>query len=424
MVLGRVGAGGLVATYLAAATGAVVLARLAWQPAQTRTELVARTAVLPADVAPREALAAADLAAGRPAAALRRLDQALGHSSFSARLWLAAAEVALQLGRTDQAVAAAEQAHALAPTDAAGCERAALVLMQAERNLEATPLLRCVATFRPKRAPAVFDLALAVFGDDAVVRERVTPPGVEGQRAFLAWAYEHRMVGAALRAWEAFAPTGAGDRLRQIDFLLAQGQVEPAEQLWSAAYGLRDRNLVFDGGFEDDPVGAGFGWWIRDARGVRARLAGGHAAAAGARGLAIEFSGGNVSFDQVTQIVPVQGDRRYRLSALVRTEGVTSLSGPRLRVDEHPGCPGLEPTNGPDWLGTRPWEPTGLEFTTPKGCQAVTVQVRRLPTERLDRDIRGRAYVDEVALRDLGDATESVAAEPTGEQAAALAPGW
>ena len=47
-------------------------------------------------------------------------------------------------------------------------------------------------------------------------------------------------------------------------------------------------------------------------------------------GLSVEFRGGNVAFFGVRQVVSVEGGRRYRLSALVRTDGVTSLSGPRL----------------------------------------------------------------------------------------------
>jgi hypothetical protein len=43
-----------------------------------------------------------------------------------------------------------------------------------------------------------------------------------------------------------------------------------------------------------------------------------------------------------------------------------------------------------------------IEFETPSDCQAIVIMVRRPATNRLDRDLRGRLYVDDVKLSDLG----------------------
>jgi hypothetical protein len=106
-------------------------------------------------------------------------------------------------------------------------------------------------------------------------------------------------------------------------------------------------------------------------------------------------------------VVPVAGGRRYRLTALVRSAGLTSLAGPRLQVDRHGSCPELDTVGTPDFRGTTPWTPVSLEFTTPAPCAAVNVRLKRAPSTRLDRELRGRLWLDDVRLTDLGDASES-----------------
>ena len=114
--------------------------------------------------------------------------------------------------------------------------------------------------------------------------------------------------------------------------------------------------------------------------------------------------GGNLAFGHVSQVMPVTAGRRYRLTAMARTDRLTSLSGPRLRVEALRSCPGLAAADGEELRGSRPWSPLTVEFATPPECAAVRVLVRRPSTTRLDRDLRGRLWLDEVRLTDLGPA--------------------
>lgn len=393
------------AAFLVAAGVAVAVTQVCWRGVPTdRAGLRARLRLLPASVLERRLLARLDLAAGRPRAARARLAAAVRRAPWSSLLWLERAEAALHSGRADEARAAAGKGAALAPRQAGTCHRAALVLLQVGDQARAAPLLGCVLASAPARTADVLDLAHAVWADDALVLRQVVPADAPGVRGFLAWAHDRALVDAARRGWEALVPYGATgrDRLRHVDFLIARGEIDEADALWAAAHGPRGAARVFDGDFEGDPVGGGFGWILREPAGARVGIRGAPAAAHGARGLAIEFTGGNPDFAHVSQVVPVAGGRRYRLSALVRSEDLTSLAGPRLGVRPHAACAGLVPAEGPELRGTRPWGPVSLEFTTPPGCRAVVVLVRRPATARLDRDLRGRLYVDDVRLADLG----------------------
>jgi len=401
---GLLAALGLAAAFVVAATAAGVLWRVVLAgPAANRAAHEAAVRAVPGNVADRQALAHLDVAAGRPHAARARLTAALHHAPFAAPLWLDRADVALALGDPPAARHDALHAVALAPADAAGCERAALVLLQADGAADAAPLLRCVATLRPERAPQVLDLATSVYGDAGTVLRAVVPPDANGVARFLRWAHERDRVDAAALGWSALTTLGAsrGDRLRHVDFLLDHGEVADAGAIWASAYGAPAPERVFDGDFEADPVGAGFGWLLRERDGVRVAITR-DAAARGRSGLSVEFRGGNVAFFGVQQVVPVEGGRRYRLSALARADGVTSLSGPRLRVEAHPACRGLSTVESVELRGTRPWGPVGVEFTTPPDCRAVRILLCRPSTDRLDQDLSGRVQLDDVALRDLG----------------------
>jgi hypothetical protein len=394
----------LALAFLVAAVVSARLARLAWRgEPRTRAALVARLRALPDAGGYRQALARQDLARGRPERARRRLRAALRHAPLASGLWHDLADALLRAGRAAEAADAAERAARLAPTDAGGCYRAALVQLQAGDGARARGGLRCVLEYAPARAPEVFELARAVYGDDEVIVRAILPPGAEPLRRFVAWAYQQRLEDAAAVGWEALQAAGgtSSDRLRHVDFLLRLGRVRAAEELWTAAYGPRGPGIVFDGDFEGDPVGAGFGWHLGSPKGARATVTGGRAAARGVRGLAIEFTGGNLDFRHVWQVVPVTGGRRYHLSAVAQAAAITSLSGPRLRVEAGASCPSFS-VEAAEWRGTTPWTPVSLEFTTPPGCEAIIIAVRRPETRRLDRDLRGRLYLDDVKLSDLG----------------------
>jgi hypothetical protein len=403
----RIAAALLAGTFLTAAGQASVLAWLAWRgPLVTRADLMHRLRAVPEDASPQRLLARVEERAGRFERARARLAAALRRSPLAADLWLERAEAALHAGRIGEALRAAERACALAPVDADLNYRAALVLLQAGDVAAAAPRLRSVLENAPDLTAQVLELAHGVYRDDTLVLRRIVPPEAESVRRFLAWAYDRRLTAAASAGWDALLGRGAAlaDRLQHVSFLIEQGEIETAASLWVAAYGPWGGGRVFEGGFERDPVNAGFGWVFHRFEGVRVRVAGGAAAAEGTRGLVIEFSGGNPEFAHVTQIVPVTGGRRYRLSALMRAEGLTSLSGPRLEVQAHVACPGMVTEEGPELRGTRAWGPVSIEFATPPGCRAVRVLVHRVRTDRFDRDVRGRLYLDDVRLLEVGEA--------------------
>ena len=103
--------------------------------------------------------------------------------------------------------------------------------------------------------------------------------------------------------------------------------------------GSDDRNGIFNGDFERFPLNAGFDWRYLEGPYVSLDF-GATPAYRGSRCLRLEFTvSRNEEFEPVYQFVPVVPNRSYLLSAYVRSEGITSDSGPRLRVTD-PACGG------------------------------------------------------------------------------------
>ena len=398
---------GIVGAFLALGWRAAGLTRVAWRPPPTtREELAARNHALPANAFYRQRLALLDLAAGRSAMAHVRLVGAVHRAPLIAELWRSRARAALAAGKSVDARLSAQRAVTLAPVDSSGCYDAALVLLQAGDRQGAAPALRCVL-HHSERIDEILTLAHDVYDDPAFVLREVLPPGRVYLEQYLDWAQAEKQSRAAALAWATLHALGPDSVYlnRRVEYLIASGDAAAAEPLWVERHGARSPAGVFDGDFEGDAVGGGFGWRLEDSpEEWTARVASGTAAAHGSRGLAIEFKGGNVYFHHVRQYVPVRGGRRYFVTGLVRSENLTSLSGPHLVVQATKSCPELRAVASPEFLGTRDWQPFWVELTTPERCTAVELFVQRNPTGRLDRELRGRLYLDDVRLEDAGAA--------------------
>jgi len=174
----------------------------------------------------------------------------------------------------------------------------------------------------------------------------------------------------------------------------ADGAKTPeAAWLWS-----EEGNLVFNGDFEQAPLRAGFDWRI----GPPTYLAVDFSAPGAYHGshcLRVSFTvSRNDEYEPVYQIVPVLPRYAYRLEAFVRSQDITSDSGPRLRVTD------TQPAGFPDavsetMVGTTPWHPVRLSFSTGPQTQAVRVSFWRPRSRAFPTEISGTAWLDAVSLR-------------------------
>jgi tetratricopeptide (TPR) repeat protein len=191
-----------------------------------------------------------------------------------------------------------------------------------------------------------------------------------------------------------------------LERLIGLGRIEEAVNVWQDLERLgivkssernENNNLVFNGDFEQVPLNAGFDWRT----GPTTYLALDFSAPGayhGAHCLRVHFTvSRNDEYEPVYQIVPVLPRHAYRLEAFVRSEDITSDSGPCLRVSD------TQPAGFPDavsqtTVGTMPWHPVRLSFSTGPRTRAVRLSFWRPRSRVFPTEISGTSWLDAVSL--------------------------
>jgi len=208
-----------------------------------------------------------------------------------------------------------------------------------------------------------------------------------------------------------------------LERLIALGRIEEAVNVWQdlERLGIIKRNeadekanLIFNGDFEQSPLNAGFDWRTSP----RTYLAVDFSAPGayhGAHCLRVDFTvSRNDEYEPAYQIVPVLPHHTYRLQAYIRSEDITSDTGPCLRVSD------TQPAGFPDAIsdttvGTTPWHPLRLTFSTGPQTRAVRLSFWRPRSRVFPMEISGTCWLDAVSLECL-DPEQSEAKTVEGEE--------
>jgi hypothetical protein len=110
--------------------------------------------------------------------------------------------------------------------------------------------------------------------------------------------------------------------------------------------------------------------------------------------------GRNAEYDLVDQVVRIKPNTRYQLTAYVRSNNLTSNSGPRLREVEM-GCATCGERTSDPTVGTTPWHPIDVEFMTQPQTQAVRISFWRPRENFYSRELTGTVWLDDVNLHVL-----------------------
>lgn len=192
-----------------------------------------------------------------------------------------------------------------------------------------------------------------------------------------------------------------------LDFLLDHNQVLSASRVWKdlqhagvipAPSPASDGTLLYNGAFATSPLNTGFDWRVNESPDLVYDFSD-PSAYRGGKCLRIEFPlGRNEEYDLLNRVAAVEPETRYELTAYVRSDNLTSESGPRLRVVEM-GCESCDTQTSDSTLGTTPWHPITVTFTTRPGTKAVRISFWRPQDQTYHRDITGTVWLDNVALR-------------------------
>lgn len=318
--------------------------------------------------------------------AVRLYEEAVRLSPNDYRLWLGLGSGREQAGDTAGGEKALRRAIELAPSYAAPRWHLGNLLLRAGRTDEAFTELRRAADVNPIQFRGqVFTLAWNIFGEDTGTMERVLGDNAATRAQLAAFLAARERPDEAVRLWTSLNATEKKE-YRQMGEDLMKALYEKKQ--YRAAQALaRDLEMesaegigqVANPGFENvigAPGTSLFGWQLAPMPQTEITVVSGQRRA-GNRALRIIFNGySKANFYNVSQLVVVEPNTRYRFEGYVRTQDLKSGGTPLIEAANVSDNKVLG-TSQPFPLGRNDWQPVTFEFTTPEKTEAIYLRTNR-----------------------------------------------
>jgi len=336
------------------------------------------------------------------AVALENLEEALRRNVASPYRWSDVGQALLSAGRIEEARYCFMRAVELGPQIPAILWRTAQFYIQVQEPNRSQEYMGKMLELLPEYKDLVFYTYVSNRGDVFDTLEHGFSPQSPLAKDYFRYLLVHATPQDVKKAWDWLnSHSIADDRLagEYVDLLIKKGEYLLAVETWRRAAGHYDNaylepNLVFNGGFESQPLQSGLDWRFPETPGVVIKRDS-TAAFSGSSSLQIEFDGErNIDFRHLTHDV-VAPPGHYHFRALVRTSELTTDQGIRFRLVDSSGRLNLETTQ---LTGTNDWTPVDLDFMLAGPVRLLRIEVVRQPSAKFDNKIRGYAWIDSVSL--------------------------
>ena len=193
-----------------------------------------------------------------------------------------------------------------------------------------------------------------------------------------------------------------------VDALVRAGKGSDAARVWNELLAITGKTLrpegelLTNGDFENQLLNVGLDWRLAPKEGYQIALDS-FLFQNGTRSLRVTFDGTtNPNFAGILQTVPVEPNSRYRFQAYLRVDGITSDNGPFLLISSR-GTPREEAfaVSTPQRVETLGWVRERLDFKTGPRTSLIILQLRRLPSQKLNNLIQGKVWIDNLSLKPL-----------------------
>src|SRR5216683_3141024 len=320
-------------------------------------------------------------------------------------------------GNNDEADANFRAAQAAYPISAEVSWKYGNFLLRQNRLPEAYAEIHRAVVVDPKLIP----LAVSrVWHSDPNVHsllDQVLPDTSEAYSEALAFLSDEQDSAAALELWHRLIAIDPHTDLKWIfkltDILVAQEKFEQAGSVWRQAVGMNPgsspaytvNSLVYDGGFERDISGGGFGWRQRDAMGADFDFDM-DVKHSGSRSARLIFDGTeNLSYEGLFQEVLVSPGTRYRFQGFLHTDQISTESGMRFEIVDPKDQQHLDVVTKNE-IGTLPWTLEQIDFATGPQTHLILIRLARKPSQRLDNKLRGTVWIDDISIVPAGAGNE------------------
>ena len=339
---------------------------------------------------------------GMHAEAARSLETATRLRYRDDYLWLELGNTREELGDTQGALAALDQAVRWAPYYAHTHWQRGNLLLRMGRTAEAFAELRQAAAANRSYLPNLIDLAWAISRENVQTVERLIVIKDDKDRLalvrFLANKGKGGKVIDELRLLS--APLSKKDHNELVKLLFAAKDFKNAYELWVPSMYTQSSGAVFNRGFEDSTIlnEPGFGGWVRPpaqkvklAIDVNEKLE-------GAKSLQISFEGSlDPGVPLLSQTVLVEPAKTYPLSLGVKTKDLITGAPMIMTVYDAVSNQLLgKSENLPS--GTTSWTKLQFDFITLATSRAAVIRLQRSNCDSPACPIFGTMWLDEVSI--------------------------
>jgi hypothetical protein len=255
----------------------------------------------------------------------------------------------------------------------------------------------------------VFALGESVTPDKKTILDEMVPPRAPILLGYLNFQAAAGDMPAAAQTWgrllELKLPFELAASFPYLDTLIQKRETQELARTWSA---LGERfpekvgkptaaNLVTNGSFESNILNGGLDWRVVPVDGATVTIDS-QQKFEGRRSVRIEFDGTrNVDYGHLFQYMLVQPNTKYRFSGYMRTQGITTDSGPRFQVLD-PYGPEKEFNETKNLVGTSGWMEQELAFKTLPDARLLMVRIIRPASKKFDNKIAGTVWIDDLRL--------------------------
>jgi hypothetical protein len=358
--------------------------------------------------------------------AARRYEEAARLSPNDFRLFMELGRVRGLVGDAQGSEQALRRAVELAPTYPEPRWYLGNLLLRQGRTGEAFAELRRASDARPQTyRPQMLELSWRFYkGDIASVLEAVGN-STSARGAFMDYLINQKRLDDARQLWEKFdaderkAQRDTGEKLmlrlleakRFHDVLTMYQELTRVDGTPTTAALERFTN----GGFElavGPPGKSPFEWQVAPVAGVQMGLDE-RTQQEGARSLRLAFStSGTLDFRNISQLLTVEPQTRYRITYYVRTEDLKSEATLKTEVVDAAEPTRVLAASEPLAIGTLDWHAVALDFTTGAETRAVTLRIVSPQCGAATCPIFGKVWYDNFNLQRATDA------RPNGRRAA------
>ena len=308
-----------------------------------------------------------------------------------------------------QAFAAAVQAAPMTPEYQ---RDAAMFLLATGDPHDAMHYLRRYLQLQPEDSAALLNVILPRFDSPAALWDGLLGDSSDQVKLAFVNVLESRgQHDDAIRFWTATVASGAKFTCEQAGtYLVNLQQRNELDNLASAWRDLQrmgnnpradEDNLVYNGSFAYPLCPLGLNWEFTPAPFLHTEIERGEEAAMPSA-LHVSYTFPHNDWSEATaQLLAVQPNTRYELTAMVRSVGVTSDSGPVLRVMDVL-CPSCLDVHTESTTGTTPWHEQKLTFSTSSSSRFVRLSVWRVRSRTFPMENTGDYWITAVRIHDVG----------------------